>query len=188
MRKLALWHTRTFKPIMTHDELEPIMATLGFVGLPPTSSSATSTSWKEYAYTARGFRCNAESGWNPPQKPRLPYPKIDGLHIYTYGAFVEAVCFYLEMSDISDLFHIRFAFALCSDSLFRFLFYCFFFLFQQTLKKFEFFYLYIFGLILFECLILFYFSNSMWKFNNDTVNFEDENDYEFHANKCRKHV
>ncbi|KAM1684040.1 hypothetical protein ACFXTN_032148 [Malus domestica] len=33
-RKLALWYTRTFKPIMTHDELEPIMATLGFVGLP----------------------------------------------------------------------------------------------------------------------------------------------------------
>ncbi|KAI3980272.1 hypothetical protein MKX01_028280 [Papaver californicum] len=70
MRKLALWHTKTFKPIMIHEELEPIMAKLGFVGLPVSSSSsppiATSVSvspssssnisWKEYYFTAGGSR------------------------------------------------------------------------------------------------------------------------------------
>ncbi|CAM8978663.1 unnamed protein product [Rhodiola kirilowii] len=33
MRKLALWYTKTFKPITTHEELEPIMVTLGFVSV-----------------------------------------------------------------------------------------------------------------------------------------------------------
>ncbi|XP_060676323.1 uncharacterized protein LOC132805414 [Ziziphus jujuba] len=114
MRKLALWHTRTFKPIMTHDELEPIMATLGFVGkLPPPPSS--SGVWKEYVYSAGGWRfqfakCGSVSGSGsdpPPPKPKLPYPRIDGLHIYTYRAFIDAVSFYIGMDDISDLFHIR---------------------------------------------------------------------------------
>ncbi|RVX12107.1 hypothetical protein CK203_010557 [Vitis vinifera] len=52
MRKLALWFTRTFKPIITHDELVPIMDTLGFVALPHAGSPA----WKEYVYVAGGCR------------------------------------------------------------------------------------------------------------------------------------
>ncbi|KAF3434914.1 hypothetical protein FNV43_RR22001 [Rhamnella rubrinervis] len=120
MRKLAMWHTRTFKPIMTHDELEPIMATLGFVGRPPESS------WKEYVYSpspaGRWWQWQVKRGYSgsdatdptpasppppPPPKPRLPYPRIDGLHIYTYRAFIDAVRFYIGMDDISDLLHIR---------------------------------------------------------------------------------
>ncbi|XP_057493592.1 uncharacterized protein LOC130779069 [Actinidia eriantha] len=101
MRKLGLWYTRNFKPIMTHEELEPIMATLGFVALP----SSAAADWKEYVY------CAGAGGWppteTPPPRPRLPYPRIDGLHIYTYTAFLEALDFYLHMNNISDLFHIR---------------------------------------------------------------------------------
>uniref|UniRef100_A0A803NIM0 Uncharacterized protein n=1 Tax=Cannabis sativa TaxID=3483 RepID=A0A803NIM0_CANSA len=97
MRKLALWHTRTFKPIMTHDELEPIMATLGFVGLPPSTAAVGSGNiWKEYVCSAGRWVANNNSA-EPPPRPKLPYPKIDGLHIYTYRAFTEAVNFYLEM-------------------------------------------------------------------------------------------
>ncbi|PON75211.1 tubulin-tyrosine ligase [Parasponia andersonii] len=108
MRKLALWHTRTFKPIMTHDELEPIMATLGFVGLPPTTTFSGGV-WKEYVCSAG--RWVANSGFSaaepPPPRAKLPYPRVDGLHIYTYRAFIDAVNFYLEMGDFSDLFHVR---------------------------------------------------------------------------------
>ncbi|KAK2665755.1 hypothetical protein Ddye_004329 [Dipteronia dyeriana] len=102
MRKLALWHTRTFKPIMTHDELDSIMVTKGFLALRP--SAAAGNTFKEYVYYAH----NAKSP-PPPSHPRirLPYPRIDGLHIYTYRAFLDALNFYLDMNDISDLFHIR---------------------------------------------------------------------------------
>ncbi|KAE8711765.1 cellulose synthase-like protein D4-like [Hibiscus syriacus] len=120
MRKLALWYTKTFKPLMTHDELEPIMATMGFVGL-PLEYSASTLSWKEYVYSAPspGFSsrwsksspCSGSFAGEPlkaePPRPKLPYPRIDGLHIYTYRAFLDAVNFYLEMCDISELFHIR---------------------------------------------------------------------------------
>ncbi|KAL7207120.1 hypothetical protein ACSBR2_019751 [Camellia fascicularis] len=111
MRKLCLWVTRTFKPVMSHDELEPIMATLGFVGLPP-SSAASGCDWKEYVYSAGGWRRSLsltiiDHQNPPPPSPRLPYPRIDGLHIYTYTAFLDAVNFYLEMTNMSDLFHIR---------------------------------------------------------------------------------
>ena len=107
MRKLALWFTRTFKPIITHDELVPIMDTLGFVALPHAGSPA----WKEYVYVAGGCRylLPAETPLPLPPRPRLPYPRIDGLHICTYRAFIDAVNFYLEMSNTSDLFHIRYA-------------------------------------------------------------------------------
>ncbi|KAL8143692.1 hypothetical protein V2J09_016724 [Rumex salicifolius] len=118
LRKLALWYTKTFKPIMTHDELEPIMATLGFIGLRP-SPAPNGVVWKEYVYTAGGCRGWLTSSVNStgdgekaghlvaPPRPRLPYQRIDGLHIYTYRAFIDAVVFYLEMDDISELFHIR---------------------------------------------------------------------------------
>ncbi|KAG5248203.1 cellulose synthase protein [Salix suchowensis] len=109
MRKLALWQTKTFNPIMTHVELEPIMTTLGFVGLPPSSSSWP---WKEYAYMAKPpnykqYYDHSEEQPPVPPQPKLPYPKIDGLHLYTYQAFIDSVNFYLEISDISDLFHVR---------------------------------------------------------------------------------
>lgn len=103
MRKLGLWYTRTFNPFMTHDELEPIMAILGFVGLPPSNA------WKEYAYLSKSFTVDQSPS---PPRPRLPYPRVDGLHIYTYQAFIDAVDFYLNKSDISDLFHIRFLLSL----------------------------------------------------------------------------
>ncbi|XP_010259760.1 PREDICTED: uncharacterized protein LOC104599088 [Nelumbo nucifera] len=112
LRKLALWHTKTFKPIMTHDELEPIMATLGFIGLPLSPSPAANTggvAWKEYVYSASGYR--NPSPMEPLPRPKLPYPRIDGLHTYTYRAFIDAVTFYIGNcdigSDISDIFHIR---------------------------------------------------------------------------------
>ena len=128
MRKLALWFTRTFKPIVTHDELVPIMDTLGFEALPHAGSPA----WKEYVYVARGCRYLLPADTQPPPRPRLPYPRIDGLHICTYRAFIDSVNFYLEMSNISDLFHIRYApFSLSLSSLFQysiaifnFLFFC----------------------------------------------------------------
>ncbi|XP_021292857.1 uncharacterized protein LOC110423068 [Herrania umbratica] len=119
MRKLALWFTKTFKPLMTHDELEPIMATMGFVGLPPVQGPSA-VAWKEYVHTASpGLSWRSKSSYclgsmagespttTPPPRPRLPYPRIDGLHIYTYRSFIDAVNFYLEMCDISELFHIR---------------------------------------------------------------------------------
>ncbi|KAI3896037.1 hypothetical protein MKX03_031981 [Papaver bracteatum] len=120
MRKLALWHTKTFKPIMTHDELEPIMAKLGFVGLSVHSSASSSPvatpvsvsgssynniSWKEYYFTAGGSR----NPWvtEPLPRPKLSYPRIDGLHHKTYGAFCDAVAFYIEKSNLADHFHVR---------------------------------------------------------------------------------
>ncbi|CAM8974333.1 hypothetical protein QQ045_028660 [Rhodiola kirilowii] len=108
MRKLALWYTKTFKPITTHEELESIMATLGFVSVispsQPNDGGIGAVAWKEYVYVAGGGR--GRFGEMTP-RPRLPSPRIDGLHICTYHAFIDAVDFWLEMSDFSDLFHIR---------------------------------------------------------------------------------
>ncbi|XP_058190536.1 uncharacterized protein LOC131307840 [Rhododendron vialii] len=120
MRKLGLWYTRTFKPFMTHEELEPIMASLGFVPLPSyidSSLNGAGAVWRDYAYSAY-YSPRGGGEWRrsitdfpeqqrPPPRPRLPYPRIDGLHIYTYTAFLDALNFYLRMTDISDLFHIR---------------------------------------------------------------------------------
>lgn len=134
MRKLALWYTKTFKPLMTHDELDHIMATMGFVALPPVHPTCSTLAWKEYVYMASPGRskssssCLSASGEPStvePPRPKLPYPRIDGLHIYTYRAFLDAVNFYLEMCDISELFHIRYS-----------LFFPSFFLFSQTSSSF----------------------------------------------------
>ncbi|KAL8267439.1 hypothetical protein R6Q59_004783 [Mikania micrantha] len=103
VRKLAIWYTPNFKPIITHDELDHIMSTLGFLPLPPISTTAT-VGWKEYLFSAAGaFLSKSPS----PPRPRLPYPRIDGLHLNTYHSFVKSVNFYLQMNEISDLFHIR---------------------------------------------------------------------------------
>ncbi|KAG2702954.1 hypothetical protein I3760_06G115400 [Carya illinoinensis] len=107
MKKLALWLTRTFNPILTHDDLEPLMATLGFVALPPSPPHPASTPWKEYFFTAgASFSTSLDSADSPP-KPRLPFPRIDGLHVNTYKDFLDAVNFYINMPNISDLFHVR---------------------------------------------------------------------------------
>ncbi|ESQ53061.1 hypothetical protein EUTSA_v10027398mg [Eutrema salsugineum] len=97
MRKLALWHTRTFKPVMTHEELEPIMSTMGFVGLPPNHATGGGLI-QEYVFLS----CPTNDDHQP--RPSLPYPLIDGLHINTYQAFLDALAFFLN---VSDLFHVR---------------------------------------------------------------------------------
>lgn len=100
-RKLALWHTQTFRPVLSHEDLEPIMAGLGFVGLPPSKDS-----WKEYRFEGKMTTNNMHSGGGEPIV-RLPFPKIDGLHIFTYRAFCDAVAMYLGSGDIADHFHVR---------------------------------------------------------------------------------
>ncbi|PIA25022.1 hypothetical protein AQUCO_13300016v1 [Aquilegia coerulea] len=137
--KLALWHTKTFKPIMTHDELEPIMSTLGFIGLSPTINNGTNgngSTWKEYVFTGgvsdhhhkhflasfmssdddddeKKKKKNNSSGEetvlenNGSNKLRLPYPRIDGLHLYTYHAFCDSLAFYIGERELSDHFHVR---------------------------------------------------------------------------------
>lgn len=106
MRKLAIWYTPNFKPITNHDELDRIMSTLGFLSLPPISTTTASTSaWKEYSFSAAGIFLSKSPS---PPRPRLPYPRIDGLHVNTYHAFLDSVNFYLRMHNISDIFHIRY--------------------------------------------------------------------------------
>ncbi|GAB2267561.1 hypothetical protein Dimus_002541 [Dionaea muscipula] len=121
MKKLSLWYTRTFKPMMNHDELEPIMVTLGFVGQ-PSRPIDNGTIWREYAYSSGLRKSLAGTGMSTSvaeaveeekrrrdetPRPRLPYPRIDGLHLCTYRAFIDAVNFYLEIDDISTIFHVR---------------------------------------------------------------------------------
>ncbi|XP_010932689.1 uncharacterized protein [Elaeis guineensis] len=101
-KKLTLWHTRTFQPILTHDDLEPIMLTSGFVPLPVNEAAAAGgggMAWKEYKYRA--------ATWEMLPRPRLPYPRIDGLHLMAYKAFFLALEFYLGAHLVSDLFHVR---------------------------------------------------------------------------------
>lgn len=136
-RKLALWYTRNFKPIMTHRELEPIMINLGFLGLPPSIPGfGNGSPWKEYIYKA-GEMC-----WDhhmmdlspPPPRPRLrlPYPRIDGLHIKAYEVFLDAITFYIKMDDISLLFHVRYV--QLYSSTYEFSNFCFEFYFFRLTK------------------------------------------------------
>ncbi|KAG6485650.1 hypothetical protein ZIOFF_054213 [Zingiber officinale] len=121
-KKLALWHTRTFRPIMTHDELEPLMAAAGFVPLPicppplpeEQLQQPSAVTWREYASRleaaarggrGKGRRRGAGTGVGP--RPRLPYPRIDGLHLTTYKAFFLALEFYLGPTLVPNLFHVR---------------------------------------------------------------------------------
>jgi hypothetical protein len=124
-KKLSLWHTATFRPILTHDELEPILALAGFVPAPaPTDAqqqeaecvpAATAAgggvAWREYVYLG----CNADAvaaarrrrRAAPAPRPRLPYPRVDGLHFKTYEAFLGAVEACLGADRLSNLFHVR---------------------------------------------------------------------------------
>lgn len=119
-KKLALWHTTTFRPIITHDELEPIMASAGFVPLPvaaappssPQGAQQTPLAWREYASRSEAACRGRERGRGrrslvAPPRPRLPYPRIDGLHLMAYKAFLLALEFYLGPTFVPDLFHVR---------------------------------------------------------------------------------
>ena len=121
-KKLSLWHTDTFRPIMTHDDLEPILADAGFVALPlpPEPQDQQQVRWREYAFLGcgAGGGSNAVVGWLGP-RPRLPYPRVDALHIRTYQAFLGAVEVYLGAARVPNLFHVRFVpLSLCFSVLF----------------------------------------------------------------------
>ncbi|KAI4975007.1 hypothetical protein ZWY2020_048614 [Hordeum vulgare] len=115
-KKLSLWHTATFRPITTHDDLEPILAAAGFVALPlppppepPQQQDQQQVRWREYAFLGcggGGGGSNAVVGWLGP-RPRLPYPRVDALHIRTYQAFLGAVEVYLGAARVPNLFHVR---------------------------------------------------------------------------------
>jgi hypothetical protein len=123
-KKLSLWHTATFRPIMTHDDLEPILADAGFVALPmppdpppqdQQPQQVQAVRWREYAFLGSGGGAggsNAVVGWMGP-RPRLPYPRVDALHIRTYQAFLGAVEVYLGAARVPNLFHVRFVPFLC---------------------------------------------------------------------------
>lgn len=109
-KKLTLWDTRTFRPILTHDELEPIMASVGFVPLPMSLTSLGGgghgpghVAWREYAFRSE----SRHRGGDFLPRPRLPYPRIDGLHLLAYQAFFDALDFYLGAHQVPDLFHVR---------------------------------------------------------------------------------
>ncbi|URE10389.1 hypothetical protein MUK42_03766 [Musa troglodytarum] len=115
-KKLALWHTTTFRPIITHDELEPIMASAGFVPLPvaaappssPEGAQQTPLAWREYASRSEAAcRGRGRRSQMAPPRPRLPYPRIDGLHLMAYKAFLLALEFYLGPTFVPNLFHVR---------------------------------------------------------------------------------
>eukprot|EP00252_Welwitschia_mirabilis_P020323 TRINITY_DN4954_c0_g2_i1.p1 TRINITY_DN4954_c0_g2~~TRINITY_DN4954_c0_g2_i1.p1 ORF type:complete len:119 (+),score=16.48 TRINITY_DN4954_c0_g2_i1:45-359(+) len=88
------------------------MATLGFVGMP----LSTDGDWKEYRFEGRAALLE--------HLPlvRLPYPRIDGLHVLVYRSFCDAVALCLGSADISDHFHVRYCFFLCS-SIIRFVYF-----------------------------------------------------------------
>ncbi|KAJ3677664.1 hypothetical protein LUZ60_003388 [Juncus effusus] len=124
-KKLSLWHTSTFRPILTHDDLEPILASAGFSPLPvetsPGPSQATATkggasaAWREYEYCKRGGKGGVGyggrdemvigGGWRP--RPRLPCGRLDGLHLMAYKAFFISLEFYLGPHLVPNLFHVR---------------------------------------------------------------------------------
>ncbi|KAL5221272.1 hypothetical protein ABZP36_025985 [Zizania latifolia] len=120
-KKLSLWNSATFRPILTHDELEPILAAAGFVALPPQAppvdqahqahhqqqSGSAPVAWREYAFLGvSSTGGNAVAGWQGP-RPRLPYPRIDALHLRTYQAFLGAAELYLGALRVANLFHVR---------------------------------------------------------------------------------
>lgn len=104
-KKLALWHTPTFRPLITHDDLEPIMASIGFVSLENEPPSAT-LRWKEYSFGPPQPSLAEYPGDSQP-RPCLPFPRIDGLHLLSYKAFLGALEHYISSSEVYNLFHVR---------------------------------------------------------------------------------
>lgn len=107
-KKLALWHTPTFRPIITHDDLEPIMASVGFVSL-SNEEPAASMQWKEYVFgpTPPASISPATFSGYPKPRLRLPCPRIDGLHLLAYKAFLCALEQYISPTEVHNLFHVR---------------------------------------------------------------------------------
>jgi hypothetical protein len=115
-RKLSLWHTATFRPILTHDDLEPILASVGFFPVRSAAASdpspsakggaaaSTVVTWREYEY-CNGAGKGKAKGWKP--RPRLPLGRLDGLHLFTYEAFLISLEFYLGPHLVPNLFHVR---------------------------------------------------------------------------------
>ncbi|KAI0511879.1 hypothetical protein KFK09_012513 [Dendrobium nobile] len=107
-KKLALWHTTTFRPIITHDDLEPIMASVGFVSL-SNEDTAAAMQWKEYCFgppPPTSISSAAFPGDLKP-RPRLPFPRIDGLHLLVYKAFLCVLEQYISPAEVHNLFHVR---------------------------------------------------------------------------------
>ncbi|KAK1307092.1 hypothetical protein QJS10_CPA10g00070 [Acorus calamus] len=94
--KLSLWDSKTFRPIHGHDDLEPIMAGLGFIA----GAVIDGGGWREYVFR--------DGDGDSPKRPRLPFPRIDGLHVETYMEFFRAVVSRVRHPQaVGDRFHVR---------------------------------------------------------------------------------
>ncbi|KAK9129180.1 hypothetical protein Sjap_009667 [Stephania japonica] len=78
------------------------MAVLGFVVSPTT----TMLGWIEYRFVAATLRRDLSTSAELPV-PRLPYPRIDGLHVSTYLLFFDALTFYIGDCLVADHLHVR---------------------------------------------------------------------------------
>lgn len=122
--KLVLWQTRYCKPILTHDELLPIMENLGFIDNRRekiTAFDGREIPWTEFRYHSASANSRAEplrsksrliridnnDNDKPPPNPRLPRYFIDGLHLYTYIAFLDAINSYFGSLHGIGTFHIQ---------------------------------------------------------------------------------
>ncbi|KAK8941341.1 hypothetical protein KSP39_PZI010773 [Platanthera zijinensis] len=129
-KKLVLWHTPTFRPLLSHAQLEPFLFSVGFISFPAydppppstLSPEAPSTTpavvqWKEYAFplpSSHAFPALSSSSSHaivdcgiPLPRPRLPFPMIYGLHLVAYKAFLSALECYIGPSAVYNLFHVR---------------------------------------------------------------------------------
>jgi hypothetical protein len=84
-KKLTLWHTATFRPILTHDELEPILTAAGFVPLPPLASGERdrrpppAVAWREYAFLGAAAVAGPPAAPAVPARRRAPPQDVRGL-------------------------------------------------------------------------------------------------------------
>uniref|UniRef100_A0A7N0U5S3 Uncharacterized protein n=1 Tax=Kalanchoe fedtschenkoi TaxID=63787 RepID=A0A7N0U5S3_KALFE len=114
-RKLAIFSTRNMKALLTTDDLDPVMARIGFTSAlpyphPPSSPAAelcgiTFMGWREYLFNGKWARVKSLD--DPLPVAALPYPRIDGLHESIYAEFIKAVEFYLRRSNVTDTLHVR---------------------------------------------------------------------------------
>ncbi|CAM8904471.1 unnamed protein product [Rhodiola kirilowii] len=113
-RKLTMFSTRNMKPLSTIEDLDLIMAKLGFYSAvvhttPPASAADlgenTFLGWREYVFNSKWTRVKSLD--DTPPRALIPYPRIDGLHESIYAEFVKAVEFYLRWHDVTEIFHVR---------------------------------------------------------------------------------